>query len=214
MPWNSTWPVGNASVKANESTGTQNTTYIKTTMGGDAVGTNTTSTRDHFWGLGSDEDGRHRFIQSPAFTVGGSPDDPVVGTAMDAVLYAKTTNSQSQWFRRNSDGIYQVSPNVLTGTKTVTSSYSTLVSVPANTYGDIFMYRTADTIYSGSKGFFKSNGTIVQSWGLYQGPRGQGASLALKFGNGADANLLNIQVRSESAQSGNSWNYIVTYRSL
>ena len=90
MPWNSTWPVGSISVKANRVVGQQNTTYIETTMGNSIVGTNTTATRDHFWNVGTNEDGRHRFIQSPKFTVGGNPADPVLGTGMDGVRYIKS----------------------------------------------------------------------------------------------------------------------------
>jgi len=115
MPWNSTAPVGSISVKANRTILQQNTTYIETTMGTSIVGTNAVTTRDHFWNVGSDEDGRHRFMQSPAFTVGGLPVDPVVGTGMDSVMYSKlklaaeaVAQQDVQPFFRNSSAIMQI----------------------------------------------------------------------------------------------------------
>jgi len=115
MPWNSTAPVGSISVKANRTILQQNTTYIETTMGTSIVGTNTVTTRDHFWNVGSDEDGRHRFMQSPAFTVGGLPVDPVVGTGMDSVMYSKlklaaeaVAQQDVQPFFRNASAVMQI----------------------------------------------------------------------------------------------------------
>lgn len=115
MPWNTVAPLGTVSVKANRTILQQNTTYIETTMGNSVVGTNAVTTRDHFWNVGSDEDGRHRFIQSPAFTVGGLPVDPVVGTGMDSVAYSKlklaaeaVAQQDVQPFYRNASAVMQI----------------------------------------------------------------------------------------------------------
>lgn len=115
MPWNSTSPIGSISVKANRTTMNQNTTYTETTMGNSAIGTNTVTTRDHFWNVGANEDGRHRFIQSPAFTVGGLPTDPVVGIGMDGVSFIKlltaiqsTAQQDVQPFYRNASQVMQL----------------------------------------------------------------------------------------------------------
>lgn len=115
MPWNTVAPLGTVSVKANKTILQQNTTYIETTMGNSVVGTNAVTTRDHFWNVGSDEDGRHRFIQSPAFTVGGLPVDPVVGTGMDSVAYSKlklaaeaVAQQDVQPFYRNASAVMQI----------------------------------------------------------------------------------------------------------
>ena len=67
MPWNPISPDGTLSVKANRAPMRENTTYIQETMGNMAIGDNTTSTRDHFWNVDDDFDGRHRFIQSNEF---------------------------------------------------------------------------------------------------------------------------------------------------
>lgn len=90
MPWNSIWPVGTVSVKQNRTSGQQNTAYIEATMGNSIVGTNAVDTRDHFWNVSANLDGRHRFMQSPVFTsTAVAPNDvyPVLGTGMDGVHF-------------------------------------------------------------------------------------------------------------------------------
>lgn len=189
-------------------------------MGNSIVGTNTTTMRDHFWNVGANEDGRHRMIQSPAFTVAAAAADPLLGTGMDSVFYAKTVLNTVQWFRRNVVNIYQVTPALLTGTVTnVTSSYQTVVAVPANCYGEIFMYTTNGTAdearYQTMTGFFRSDGTYVNAWAIANKPQGSATvGNGLKFGNGNDADLLNIKVRVADAPSGATWTYIITYRAL
>ncbi len=215
MPWNSDWPVGGVSVKTNRATGDENTKYIQTTMGNSAVGTNTNITRDHFWNVGGNEDGRHRFINSPAFTVGAVPTDPVIGAGMNAVFYLKTINSRAEWFHRNTSNIFQVTPGYLTGTiANVTGSYLNVVPVPANVWGEIFMWTTLQGKFSGQSGFFRSDAATAESWALYLGPQGEGESLALKFGNGSDASGLNIRARAEDATSGQTWFYRIMYRAI
>lgn len=216
MPWNATFPLGSVSVKANKTIGQQNTTYIQVTMGNSVVGTNTVTTRDHFWNVSSNLDGRHRFIQSPAFTVGSVATDPVIGTGMDGVLYLKTTNGRAQGFYRNSQGIYQYIPNFLSGTATITSSssYDTVVAVPANVYGEIVMWRTTNGKNNAQSGFFRSDGSTVQAWANYLGVQGSSQTLNLKFGNGTDASGLNIRARAESASVNHAWNYRITYRAI
>lgn len=156
MPWNSVFPLGSVSVKANRPIGQQNTTYTEVTMGNSIVGTNTTSTRDHFWNVGSDEDGRHRFIQSPAFTVGSLPVDPVLGTGMDSVTYSKlklvaesTSQQDVQPFFRNASAIMQIlgiracAVFDVSGSGTVTMRYSHNGTVTRDAHGNFRM--TFDT---------------------------------------------------------------------
>lgn len=194
----------------------QNTTYIETTMGNSVIGTNTTSTRDHFWNVGSNEDGRHRFIQSPAFTVGALPANPVIGTGMDTVLYPKTTNGRVEWFHRNTQGIYQYIPSVLTGTVNIpsASNYTNIVAVPADVYGYIFMYTTVQGQFSCQTGFFRSGAALAEAWSNeFRAQSAGDSSCALKFGNGSEASGLNIRARRADA-SGTNWNYIIKYRAL
>lgn len=213
MPWNSVSPDGTISVKANRTPMNQNTTYIETTMGNSVVGTNTAATRDHFWNVGSNEDGRHRFIQSPAFTVGAVPTDPVIGTGMNGVLYLKTTSSRVEGFYRNVQGIYQYIPSFLSGTVVVGAGFGTVVAVPASVYGEIFMYTTALGKFSVVTGFFRSDGATVESWSILNHASGVGGtSFALTFGNGTDASGLNIRAKVNDATAGLTWNYRITYR--
>jgi len=215
MAWSSTAPLGSVSVKANRSILGDNTSYIETTMGNSVVGTNTNTTRDHFWNVGSNEDGRHRFINSPAFTVGGLPTDPVIGSGMDGVLYLKTTNSRAEWFHRNSSGIYQAVPSFLSRSIAVpsTSTYNNIIAVPANVYGQVAMYTTALGKFSGVTAHFRSNGTIVETWGLTQSDDSTSANVPLKFASGSDATTLFIKVRRSDASSA-TWNYRITYRAF
>lgn len=223
MAWHSTWPVGSVSVKANRITGQENTTYTENTMGNDPVGTYTSATRDHFWNVGSDEDGRHRFMQSPGFTIGGIAADPLIAAGMDGVRYLRSDGlspARVVGFYRNAQTIYQYIPAYRTGTINIpsSSSYVAMVTVPDNSYGEIFMYNTdADTgKYSAQVGFFKAKGGVVESFSLnYQVDGSGSADNALKFGNGSNANLLNIMVRRESASSSQqNWIYKVMYRAL
>lgn len=214
MVWNSTWPVGSVSVKANRITGQQNTTYIETTLGKSVVGTNAVDTRDHFWDVGSDEDGRHRFIQSVGFTVGGLADDPVIGTGMDSVIYCKETNSAFEWFRRNATGIYQFIPNVLTGDVVINGSYGNVVAVPNNVYGEIYIYTTALGKRSAQLGQFRSLTNIVETWMITQTDDSTDTNVPLKGASGTDATTLDIRLRTSDAANGQTWHYIVTYRAL
>lgn len=218
MPWHSTFPLGTVSVKQNESIGQDNTTYIETTMGNTIVGSNTSTTRDHFWDVGSDEDGRHRFIQSIGFTSNViAPDDvyPVLGAGMETVLFPLSTNGEVQWFHKNqlsNSKIYQFIPNFITGAGAVSSSFTNLISVPANVYGEIFMWQTALGENTGQPGFFRSNGTTVEAWS-YDIAAGTGRTINVRLANGSNASGLNIRTRSESGSNGN-WNYRVTYRAI
>lgn len=90
MTWNSTWPIGNISVKDNRPPGQQNTTYIETTMGNAVIGTNTADTRDHFWNVDATIDGYHRHVKLVGFTEGGITKDPVIdGSSANAVMYSR-----------------------------------------------------------------------------------------------------------------------------
>jgi hypothetical protein len=214
MPWNSTAPLGSVSVKANRTILQQNTTYIETTMGNSVVGTNTVATRDHFWNVGSNEDGRHRFIQSQAFTVGGNPADPVIGTGMDSVLYAKTTNGRVEWFHRNAAGIYQFIPSYKTGTVNITSAatYVTVTDIPANCWGQIFFFLDATPNIS-SSGVVSSNGTITKGWSTRVRSDSSGLDeYALELRNNGAVDLNIFVRRGDSSSSFNGiWRYRLMY---
>lgn len=216
MPWNSTFPLGSVSVKANRAIGQQNTTYIETTMGNSIVGTNTVATRDHFWNVGANEDGRHRFIQSPAFTVGGTPTDPLIGTGMDGVQYLKTTNGRVQGFYRNAQGVYQSIPAFITGTVNISggggSDWKNLAAIPANCYGEVFLYQDSDKSYIQS-GAFSSDGVSTRGFSNRIKITGDADDYMVELRND-NSNNLTLQARRGSAGSSfdGTWNYRITYR--
>lgn len=225
MVWNAVAPIGTRSVRANKTIIQDNFTYTEVTMGKSVVGTNTNVTRDHFWNVGSNEDGRHRFINMPKFTsTVPFPDnvDPVVGAGMDGVFYLKEFGGTVQgYFKNNSGGlnagIYQFVPGYLFGAVTVPSSgtYSTVIAVPPNTWGEIYMWTTALGRSSMQSGIFRSDNTTVETWAitnLRQGVSPPNSSAALKFANGVDALGLNIRARAEDAAIGLAWNYRVMWR--
>jgi len=215
MPWNSTFPLGSVSVKDNKLIGQQNTTYTQVTMGNSIVGTNTTTTRDHFWNVGTNEDGRHRFIQSPAFTVGALPTDPVIGTGMDGVQYIKTTNGRVQGFYRNAQGIYQSIPAFISGTVVISGGGSgdwvTLTAVPANVYGEVIMFRDSDKSFIQSGVF--SSAAFVHAYSTRLKQVGTSNSYYIELRNDSSSSL-NIQARRGDSGSGfdGTWNYRITYR--
>lgn len=218
MTWHTTAPIGNISVKANRTILQDNFTYTEVNMGNEIVGTNTVTTRDHFWNVSSDIDGRHRFIQSVGFTVGGNPEDPLIGTGMDGVMYLKKASTdidRIEGFYRNTNGIYQFIPSFLQGTAIVGSGYTTIVAIPKNVYGEVMMWTTATGRYSAVWGFFRSDGTKVEGWSVIANSQGDGNDRsALKLGNGSEADVLNLRARPDAASSGLTWNYRITYRAI
>lgn len=114
MAWNTLFPDGTKSVALNETIGQANTTYIEQTMG-DSSGIGITN--DHFWNIGSDEDGHHRQVQMKNFedTYSGAPTEPSLGAQMASVAFTRLktvaespTQQDSQPFFRNSSQIMQV----------------------------------------------------------------------------------------------------------
>ena len=203
MVWSSLWPDGTQSVKQNTVPGQQNTTYTETTLN-----------NDHFWNIGTDEDGYHRKISMENYTdtAIGAPTDPIIPTGMDAVQYLKSANGRIQGFFQNANGIYQYIPSFLEGSVSITSTstYSTVVAVPAHCYGQIYLFTDSDS-EDGQFGFFKSGASVVQAYSM--GTTFASSSTAgfnLKLGNGSQASGLNLRARREDGPS-NTYKYRITY---
>lgn len=199
MVWSSVWPDGTKSVKANTPTGNANTTYIETAMN-----------VDHFWNIGVDQDGRHKQVQMPK-----QASDVTLGAGMDGAVYYKevsASNSRVQGFYRNVDGIYQFIPSFKSGSVLVNSSgsYAIVTSVPAHSYGQIYMF-TDNDVDNMQMGFFKSGAGVVQTYSsatIFSGD--SSAKINLKFANGGAATGLNISVRLEEASSA-TYLYRIVY---
>lgn len=221
MPWNSVSPIGSISVRANRTTMNQNTSYIETTMGTTAVGTVGVNVRDHFWNVGPNQDGRHRFIQSIGYTSGTGPAvpaDPAVGTAMDGVIYLKQASvavGRVEGFYRNTNGIYQFIPSYQTGTVNISgSTIQTIVSLPANVYGEIFFTKASDASLC-CKGIFSSSVGQTRGFTLRVRSTISGSfDYAIELLNDASGGL-NLRCREGDASSGamnGAWTWHLTYR--
>jgi len=204
MAWDSASPDGSLSVKDNRTQMNANNEYISATMG-DV----THNTKDHFWDISGDKDGYHRSVNMPAQVGHISP----ATVAMDGVIYYKSAGGTVQaFFKNNTLDTYQFIPSFKQGTVVVNASYGNVINVPASVYGEIFMYTTALGKRSAVTGFFRSNATIVESWGLTQSDDGTQTSTPLKFASDTDATTLFIKARTSDASNGQTWNYRITYR--
>lgn len=104
VTWNTTAPDGSKSVAANNTILQQNTTY-----------TETVQNYDHYWNIGTDEDGHHKYVQTVGYASGGTPTDPTIATGMDAVYYAKlktaseaTAQQDVQPYYKNAGQVMQI----------------------------------------------------------------------------------------------------------
>ncbi len=90
MTWNSTWPLGSASVKANRLTGNQNTSYIESTL-----------KVNHYFN--ESPAGKHKFVSLPIYV------DPGTAAGEGAVYTKNVTDpilgsSPELFYRRESNG--------------------------------------------------------------------------------------------------------------
>jgi hypothetical protein len=228
MPWNSIAPLGSVSVKANRTRVQQNTTYTELTMGNSIVGTNNNTVRDHFWNVGANEDGRHRFIQSPNFTsTAASPNNvfPVLGAGMNIMMVPLVSAGGSvEWWRKNIDSNtdnnnanWQITPRFIVGAVNITSSstYVTLTTLPQNVWGEIFMFYDGDYSRSAS-GWFSSSTTITRGFSTrVRSDSGSQDEYAIELRN-SGVTTLDLQARrGDSSSSLNGiWHYRIMYRGI
>lgn len=191
MTWTSNWPDGSKSVRGNESAGTGNMSYIENKM-----------KLDHYWNEDANKDGHHKIIQMTEEAT-----DPALATGMDGSIYLKSDGSRIQGFYRNTNGIYQFIPAFLSGTVNMSTSVTNIVAVPANVYGEIFMWN-GDAIGSSAKGFFHSDGTKVYAFAtsLYSI-----IPVNITFTN-TTATDLNIKGNLTASLGTTLFNYRITYR--
>ncbi len=219
MPWNSLFPDGSRPVNVNLKPLQENTKYIETTMGKDPSLT-VVSKLDHFWNNADAlKDGHHRYLQSPAFTVGGQPKTPIyLESSIDGVLYLKNTMGFIQGFYKNKENDYQYIPGYKTGTVKVENTFNTLKSIPANSYGQIFMYLTTTTTpikRFSVIGFFRSNDTHIDAYAEKYYSNSNSNDSALIFETGRENPSLNIRVKtSPGTPSDLIWNYKITFMAL
>jgi len=204
MVWNSLWPDGTKSVKQNTVPGQQNTTYTETSMN-----------NDHYWNIGTDEDGHHKAVQMKQFanSAVGAPSDAPISTGMEGVMYLKSVAGRIEGFYRNVNGIFQFIPSFLTGTVVLsTGGFNDIVVPPDNTFGQIFIWRQG-TNKDVSFGSFVKVGGFCQGISPAIDVNGSGSSSAafnVLYGNGTVANGF-IRARVASGASNGTYEYRVMY---
>lgn len=201
MVWTSLSPDGSKSVKQNQAPMAANTVYTESTLN-----------NDHFWNIGTDEDGYHRKISmmNYAETATGAPADPTIPTGLDGVIYLKTANGTVQGFYRNVVGIYQFIPGFLSGTVNLSGSIQNILIVPNNTYGQIYLFINGSQQAMGF-GIFKAGANVCQAYCMSTAINGSTNSLVpFIFGNGTQSSGLFLRVGVLSAPVG-TYQYRITY---
>ena len=138
--------------------------------------------------------------------------DPAIPAGMNGVEYLKSANGTIQGFYRNASGIYQHIPSFLSGTVSITSTstYSTIVAVPDECYGQIYLFTTTSAD-DGQFGFFKVDGGVCQAYSMATSfASSSTAAVNLKLGNGAQASGLNLRARRGEGPSA-TYQYRVIY---
>lgn len=228
MAWNTVWPEGNKSVKANIPRGVNNMAYINLTMGGQAnIGSTAANTPDHFWAKNL-YDRHHRFIQMPGFVNSSAvPVDPTLDEGQDGVIFNRQVNSDvGRWetFYKNNQGTYQMSPCYIKTTVNIDSTsdgtYYLIATIPPNVYGEI-VAKYADAIVTPQSLYcitanFISDNSIAQAWAITSlGRIGITAQTPpLRFLNGPGSNNLNIRANAMFDDWKGNWTFYITYRSL
>lgn len=167
---------------------------------------------DHvFNDTGQATDGFHKQCTMIVRTQPGS-----LPTGANSILYSwLDSNGQTQLRFYNGTDDFQITPDdtVISGTVTVSSSFATIAAIPANVFGEIFMW----------KGRFMQVGTFVSDASIVNGysysekyTSGSSASQILNLGfDGDGASGLNLMVQNDGSGSGFNgvWTYKIFYRS-
>ena len=176
MSWETTAPDGTKSVKANEAILQANTTYTETEMN-----------KDHFWNIGADEDGHHKFAQMPKYTDGAvaTPTSPTLDTGMDLVYFSRLKTAVEapaagaqnvQPYSRDASGISQLLGmraccvfDVNAGTGAITPLYIHNISSIINPFTGIYGI-TFNTELPSSSYMVLANGMKYEAGGTQDEP--------------------------------------------
>ncbi len=221
MAWNTVWPEGNKSVKANVTRGVNNMAYINVTMGGQApIGTVAAGTPDHFW-ANNPYDKHHRFIQMPGFVDGAfAAADPALDAGMDGVVFNRQVNTDvGRWeaFYKNNQGTYQISPCYIQVTVNINKTaaqvdWNSVTDVPPNVYGYIHAIKDTGGSPRASTAYFESGNTTVTATTICGLSELTGTPVsALSFGNTTHVSGLTIKAAVRDGDQGN-YTFYITYR--
>jgi len=179
-----------------------NFTRLKTIQGADHV----------FNDTAADTDGHHSQV-----TLINRVDPTGVVTGGNSVLYGKTATDaiNELWFY---DGTTPRQENwrQQSGLVNVSGSYATILPIPANAYGYIYLTKGL----AAQAGTFVSNGSVVNGFSYVEKfEPTTGSDYILRLGMGIEASALNLRVRANVSSvngvttSGN-WNYYAFWRLL
>lgn len=202
MVWSSVSPDGSKSVKQNTSPMAANTVYTETNLN-----------KDHFWNIGTDEDGHHKAInmENYADTAIGAPADAPIATGMDGVVYLKTVAGTVQGFYRNAAGIYQFIPAFLTGSVALnTAGFTNIVAVPDNTYGHIWVWRQGNNKNVSFGAYIAQSGACQALSAATQFNGDAAFTMAVVYGNDTNASGLNVRGKLSNASNG-TYEYRIMY---
>ena len=142
---------------------------------------------------------------------------PVTLDGANSILYSWVDGlGQSQLKFYNGVVDYTITPTftVLSGTVTVSSSFATIVAIPANVFGEVYLWKGRFI----QQGTFVSDASVVNGYSFAQKYKnGSAASEILTLGyDGDGASGLNLRIQNDGSGSGFNgvWNYKVFYRSV
>jgi hypothetical protein len=173
MPWNENWPIGSASVRANQPTGQQNTTYIQSTL-----------RNDHYYNEDATKDGYHKKASMPNF--GSTPGIPA---GSNGVYYVLTNGSEQE--ARYTTGV-STSFHLNIWTQQLRGTFSTLDAgtnvtivsgIPTNAIGEIIIFRRNSTPFIVQSGQFASDNVAAPGNTVHAFSN----LLVLASGNGTDS---------------------------
>lgn len=155
------------------------------------------------------DDGAHRKMTM----VNLSADPVALPAGTNGIVYSKVVSGETQMFFYNGVRISQFTSGevLLTGTVAVTSAFSTIVAIPANMFGEVYLYK-ARFIQVGA---FVSDASVVNGYSYAEKfESGSGASQILRLGfDASGASGLNLRVRNDSSSSfDGTWTYKIFYR--
>lgn len=195
--WNPVWPNGAVSVRANTIPGQQNTNYI-----------NSIENVNHYWNVGANFDGNHRFIQMPNQAI-----DVALTASMDGALYIKpaSVNDPSiNLFYVNATGIVQATPTFQKGSVSLPSSSAYVnvgAAIPQHSYGVIYMF-TDDDVGNMAMGFFVAGTTTVNCYtNVTLTGSMSGSTQNVRFGNGSTASGLIIRAQRNTGLTTGPYQY-------
>lgn len=149
------------------------------------------------------DDGVHLQASMPNQTL-----NPAIPAGANGIWYV----SGGDGYYKNTIGNNQI-PNTLSGTTALTTSISTVVAVPANSYGDVYMFFVTGGVEYHCFGSYYANASTC--WAYSNQMREQGGSsgrVDVILGNGSDVLGLNLRARTASSSGNGTYIYRVLYR--